>query len=270
MSREHIDHSARLAWLEQAEGAVIAISSDYPDGYRVSEHSHSRAQLLHARSGVVLVTSAQGRWMVPRGHAMWIPAHVRHAVETIGDVRMHSVYVAPEGQEGLPSGLRVLGLTELMRSLIAEAVTRPSDPSPEGRAALILALLVAEIPNLHEQPLALPFPSDERLAVLCRRFVEAPSAHVTIDTWAKKAGMSRRSLTRHFAEETGLGLSTWRRQALLFAALPRLAAGEPVTRVALDLGYESVPAFTTLFRRVLGAAPRAWLRGGEVGKQPSL
>ena len=164
MSREHIDHSTRLAWLEQAVGAVIAISSDYPDGYHVSEHSHSRAQLLHARSGVVLVTSAQGRWMVPRGHAMWIPARVWHAVEMIGDVHMHSVYVAPEDQDGLPTGLRVLGLTELMRSLIAEAVTLPPDPRPGGRAALILALLVAEIPNLDEQPLALPFPNDERLA----------------------------------------------------------------------------------------------------------
>ncbi|WP_275287644.1 helix-turn-helix domain-containing protein [Halomonas elongata] len=35
-------------------------------------------------------------------------------------------------------------------------------------------------------------------------------------------------------------------------ALPRLAAGEPVTRIALDLGYESPGAFATMFRRQLG------------------
>jgi AraC-like DNA-binding protein len=49
----------------------------------------------------------------------------------------------------------------------------------------------------------------------------------------------------------------------LFAALPRLADGEPITRVALDLGYESVPAFTTMFKRMLGEPPRSYLRKVE-------
>ena len=42
-------------------------------------------------------------------------------------------------------------------------------------------------------------------------------------------------------------------------ALPRLAAGEPVTRVALDLGYASPSAFTRMFRRVLGVSPSEYL-----------
>ena len=63
--------------------------------------------------------------------------------------------------------------------------------------------------------------------------------------------------------ETGLSLSTWRQQACLFAALPRLAGGEAVTSVALDLGYENVAAFTTMFRRMLGKAPRNYLKGAK-------
>jgi methylphosphotriester-DNA--protein-cysteine methyltransferase len=45
----------------------------------------------------------------------------------------------------------------------------------------------------------------------------------------------------------------------LLAALPRLASGEPVTRVAFDLGYDSAAAFTTMFKRMLGAPPRFYL-----------
>ena len=52
-------------------------------------------------------------------------------------------------------------------------------------------------------------------------------------------------------------------QACLFAALPRLAGGEAVTSVALDLGYENVAAFTTMFRRMLGKAPRNYLKGAK-------
>ena len=75
--------------------------------------------------------------------------------------------------------------------------------------------------------------------------------------------MSRRAFTRLFRRETGLSLSLWRQQACLFTALPRLAGGEAVTSVALDLGYESVAAFTTMFTRMLGTSPKAYLREGQ-------
>lgn len=256
-------HAERLAWLEAADGAVVALPGDYPDRYRVPEHRHSRAQLLHARTGVVMINTSQGRWMVPPEHAMWIPAGVDHSVEMLGMVRMRSVYVAPDAIDGLPEGLRVVGLTGLMASLIVEAMGLPQGMRMTGRGGLVMDLLLHEIPNLPQRPLGLPFPAEPRLAALCRRFVEHPSPHATIDDWAATIGMSRRTFTRTFLRETGLSLSTWRQQACLFAALPRLADGEPVTSVALDLGYDSVPAFITMFRRMLGKAPRDYLRSAN-------
>lgn len=253
------DHQSRLAWIETAAGDVIAATYDYQDSHRVAPHRHSRAQLLHALSGVVMVSTGHGRWMVPPDHAMWIPAGVEHAVEMLGAVRMRSAYVRPQAGAGLPDGLRVLAITELMRSLIAEAVEiGAADASV--RSALIMRLILLEIPRLVERPFVLPFPADPRLARLCRAFLTEPSPHATIDGWAARAGMSRRGFTRAFLRETGLSLSVWRRQAILFAALPRLAEGEAVTTVALDLGYDSVPAFTTMFRRMLGESPRGYLR----------
>jgi AraC-like DNA-binding protein len=78
--------------------------------------------------------------------------------------------------------------------------------------------------------------------------------------WSEPLGMSRRAFTRLFRRETGLSFVEWRQQACLIAALPRLSAGEPVTTVALDLGYDNPAAFTTMFKRVLGASPRNYLR----------
>ncbi|TIT38822.1 MAG: AraC family transcriptional regulator, partial [Mesorhizobium sp.] len=43
----------------------------------------------------------------------------------------------------------------------------------------------------------------------------------------------------------------------------RLADGAPITRVALDLGYDSVPAFITMFKRMLGSSPRGYMRGAR-------
>lgn len=253
----------RLNWIETAVGDVVAAAGDYPDGHRVAPHSHRRSQLLHALSGVVLVSTAQGRWIVPPDHAMWIPAGVVHAVEMLGAVRMRSAYLLPDAAPGLPSSLHVVAMTGLMRSLVVEAVDLPEDGDPDERATAIMRLILLEVPRLPVRPFALPLPSDERLARLCRGFLDAPTPHVTIDDWADRAGMSRRGFTRAFQRETGLSLSLWRRQATLLAALPRLSSGVAVTTVALDLGYDSAPAFTTMFRQMLGISPRGYLAARE-------
>ena len=260
----------RLEEIERSEGPVLAIASEYPDGYSVQPHRHRRAQLLYARTGVVMVLTDEGRWMVPPDHALWLPAGTVHAVEMLGRVVMNSVYVIPEAIGGLPTHVRVVGLTELMQSLIAEAVMRPAGQMPSRRDELVMALTLEEIPLLPAKPLGLPFPAEARLANLCRKFVAAPNPHLTIDDWAEELAMSRRAFTRAFREATGLSLSVWRQQACLFTAVPRLAAGEAVTSVALDLGYDSVAAFTTMFTRMLGSPPRTYLREGQAAVTAAL
>jgi len=42
---------------------------------------------------------------------------------------------------------------------------------------------------------------------------------------------------------------------VLSVALPKLAAGESVTAVAFDLGYDGPGNFSTMFKRVLGVSP---------------
>ncbi|MCW3482086.1 helix-turn-helix domain-containing protein [Neisseriaceae bacterium JH1-16] len=78
---------------------------------------------------------------------------------------------------------------------------------------------------------------------------------------AAQAGMSRRTFTRLFRQQLGTSFAVWRQQASLLAALARLGQGEPVTRVALDLGYSSPSAFSAAFRRVLGTTPSQFLQG---------
>lgn len=254
-------HQLRLTWLDQAEGDVLALATAYPAGHQIARHYHNQSQLLHAIAGVAMVTTKFGRWMVPPRHALWLPAGIEHAVDMFGDVSMQSIYVRPEAVDGLKSHLHVVGLTPLMDSLIREAVNLPADATANTRAAFVMGLLLHEIPNLPERPLGLPFPDDRRLAALCHDFLKAPSPHTNIDHWADELGMSRRTFTRMFRRETGISLSTWRQQACLLAALPRLTEGEAVTSVALDLGYNSVPAFTTMFKRMLGTPPRNYLYG---------
>jgi AraC-like DNA-binding protein len=71
---------------------------------------------------------------------------------------------------------------------------------------------------------------------------------------------STRTLYRRFLKETGITFARWKQQARLLESVRRLAEGISVTTVAFDLGYESASAFSTMFRRSLGVAPRSFLK----------
>jgi AraC-like DNA-binding protein/quercetin dioxygenase-like cupin family protein len=243
------------ARIDGAKLPVGGLAVEYEPGAITPTHRHRRAQLMHVLSGTALITASAHRWLVPAEHGLWIPGGEEHSVQAIGTVRAHAIYVEPSV---LQTSGRVVGLTPLMRALVTEVVSLPALEHDSPRTALLIALLLAEIPLLPELKLGLPMPDDPNLAELCRSFVVAPSPQDSIDRWAGVLAMSRRSFTRSFRRQTGLSLSAWRQQACLFAALPRLAAGEPVTAVALDLGYESPAAFTTMFKRALGLPPKRY------------
>ena len=238
---------------------VIAVGNDYLDGHVIPPHQHRRGQLISGATGVVVLATPQGTWVMPPQRGMWIPPGTVHDVRMVGAVSMQSVYLEPAMVHGMPDRCQVVGISSFMRSLMTEALALPVEYDPESRAGAVMALLQHEMRRLPVLPLSLPYPAHGPLAARCRQYLRKPAVHETIEHWSESLGMSRRAFTRLFRRETGLSFVAWRQQACLVAALPRLAAGEAVTSVALDLGYDNPAAFTTMFKRVLGASPRAYL-----------
>lgn len=236
---------------------VVPLESDYPDGHLIPPHHHRRHQLLCAMTGVVEVSTDQGSWVMPPRRGLWIPARTVHQVKIFGRVRMHSLYFEPRLMADMPPQCQVLGISAFMQVLIAEAMGLPS--VSDARSMALASLLQHELRRQPHIALSLPLPRNPILAARCRAYLSEPHAHDTIDAWALGIGMSRRAFTRAFKAETGLSFVEWRQQACLVTALPRLVAGEAVTTVALDLGYDNPAAFTTMFKRILGASPRAYL-----------
>ncbi len=255
MRHTRIDH------YEDAPRDVVTIGNRYPAYFTLSPHRHKRGQLLYASTGVVTVITRVGSWVVPSRRALWIPAGIVHEVHMNGEVSTHSAYVttAAASAAGLPPQCRVISVSPLLHALLLEAAEISADYAVNGRDGRVMALLLDEIAAMPALPLNTPLPRHPRLARLCRALMQNPSLETDIDTMAQEAGMSRRSFTRLFRQQTGMSFGTWRQQACLLGALTRLGRGESVTQVALDLGYSSSSAFTAAFRRVLGTSPTRYL-----------
>ena len=240
-------------------GPIVATANEYPTGHRVGAHSHRRSQLLYASTGLMVVATEAGRWIVPTERAVWIPAGMQHDVHALVHVSTRSIYVEAGVDERLPTDCRVIGITPLVRQLLLETADLPL-PFRERLAHRpdLLAAGQGSDPSAGAaagHPVSRPMPA---WPARCGAYLEHPTPHESIDDWCNDLAMSRRTFTRHFRAETGMSFATWRRQASIFAALPRLTAGEPITPIAFDLGYESASAFATMFKRVdAGRARRA-------------
>ncbi|MFE1599526.1 helix-turn-helix domain-containing protein [Methylobacterium sp. ID0610] len=222
--------------------AVAVMPKTYAAGSRTGRHTHPRAQLLYATAGLMVATAEDGTWVVPEGHALWIPPGLPHAVAMHGDVSMCSAYLALEAITGFPARARVVEVSALLAAALAALTREPVLYDEAGRGGHLAALVLDEIGRAPETPLTLPLPGDARLRRICIGLIDDPALDLDLDAWADQAGVSRRTLTRGFRHETGLSFGQWRARARVVRALALLADGQAPRQVAACVGYRSLQA----------------------------
>lgn len=239
---------------------VTVLATDQPARTRFPPHAHSSAQLIYAISGVMIVRSAAGSWVVPTGRAVWLPGDIRHEIEIACDVQIRTVYVAAGARDKLPDSCQVILVSALLRELIVAAVSIRPAGDYGGREQRMLQLILDEICIAEPLHLHVPMPRHPALVELCAELIAQPSLEATMQDWANRANMNPRTFARAFQRETGMTHGSWCRHTRVLLSLPQLASGASVLDVALEHGYESPSAFTAMFRKVLGVAPTEYFK----------
>lgn len=236
---------------------VTAKSADYPGGV-TPKHSHPRAQLIYAATGVMRIETDYGCWVVPPLRGVWIPPEVMHTVYMLSNVEMRTLYIRPDIAAKLSLNCCLVEVSPLLRSLILALTEADVDYDESGREGLIAQLAILEIKFLKTPALHLPLPQSPKLLQICQKMLNHPDEHVTIELLADQLAMSTRTLARKFKSETNLSFSQWRQQAKLIEALGKLADQQSIAKISNDLDYLSPSAFTAMFKRMLGVEPRRY------------
>lgn len=251
--------STRGADYQNVPRPIAALADEYPPGHHDPRHRHTRAQLIYASAGVMLVTTDRASFIVPPHRAVWVPGGVEHEAYARDHLSIRTLYVDERACSGLPTASCVIEVTVLLRELILEATRMPVEYDINGRDGRLMDLIIAELSTLRSTPLQVPMPRSERLARVCTQILRNPAENVALDSWAEHAGMCRRTFTRAFRRETGVSFAIWRQNVRLMEAVSRLARGDSVTEVAFVVGYSSSSAFSAMFRRAFGVAPTRYL-----------
>ncbi|SNT11552.1 AraC family transcriptional regulator [Actinoplanes regularis] len=222
---------------------------------RIEWHDHAVHQLVHPLHGVLRVSTSRGAWVVPPNRAVWIPAGVPHAHQADGPTEMRSLIFEVAALDE-PT---VLVVGPLLREVI-RALSDETDLAAEHRHHLEQVAL-HQLRRAEALPLMLPTPTDPRLVQLCDLLAADPADQRSLRELGRQVGAAERTLSRLFRAETGFTFPQWRAQLRLHHALSLLAAGRPVTRVAVDCGFRSPSAFIEAFRAVFGTTPGRYRNG---------
>jgi len=262
-----------LDWFERDDGPpVFGFRFDSPQGLarEVDWHQHARAQLICVERGLLTTRTRHGTWSLPAGSGGWMPAAEPHTVVIDGPLRGWGMALASPICVDLPDDPCVIGISRLLNAL----AERISDWSPEQPLSApqqhMMDVLLDEIRQAPRQRMHLPMPADRRLLRIASQLLAEPADDRSLAQWAQWAGLSPRSLSRHFRDETTLSFAQWRQQARLAEALRRLNDGHAVADIAHSLGYSSPSAFVIVFRRHFGLPPGRYQNRADQGLEGGL
>jgi AraC-like DNA-binding protein len=101
--------------------------------------------------------------------------------------------------------------------------------------------------------------ADKQMSAAIYSMHHDPAHRWTLQELAERAGMSRSIFALKFKQKVGTSpmeyLTRWR---MLLAGDKLANSADPVSVIALSLGYESESAFSTAFKRVMGCSPRQY------------
>lgn len=239
---------------------VAALARSYASGTHLGWHVHREAQLLYAAAGLMQVTTPLGRWLVPPARAVWVPPLLEHAVDALTDIQMRTLYFNPDW---VAAHERAEGLTRefvvRMDALVREAVLALFDAT-DTRARLLGALVLFELAAAADPATFIPLPADPRARRVAEAVLADPQRTPDLDALARRAGASRRTISRLFPAETALSFRKWCQRARVLAAVELLGGGEAsIKTVSRRLGFSSAAAFSHAFGQVIGQTPTAFI-----------
>lgn len=240
---------------------VHLLGCRYPRGTHHDTHIHRQAQLVFAASGTMQVTTPKGRWLVPPGRAVWVPARLEHAIGVLADIEMRTLYFETDWLTRNDHRLDaefVVRVSPLLREAILALFERENAGDRDG---LLLRLIMLELHQAEDPTTFIPLPREPRCRAAADLVLAAPMVNHDIADLARRVGTSTRTLSRLFASETHLSFKAWCQRARIACAIERWAINPraSIKQTAADMGYGSFPAFCHAFRQVTGKTPKEFV-----------
>ncbi|WP_072806786.1 helix-turn-helix transcriptional regulator [Rhodococcoides yunnanense] len=221
---------------------------------RWPSHRHAEHELIWSDRGVINMIIDDRLWTVTPGVGLWIPRGVVHEGQANPRVAFRATLFTPELWTPTWIGPCIVTLTDAARVLLIHLAHTgmPAEQRLRAQQVCIDLLTPAAVPHFD-----VPIPRDPRLQMLVDCVLSDPGDDRSLDQWADALNLSRRTVTRIFANELTMSFVQWRTLIRMSTALGLLGTGMPVSSVSRRVGYRTPSSFIAAFRKTVGHTPGA-------------
>ncbi|ROS01771.1 AraC-like DNA-binding protein [Sinobacterium caligoides] len=225
----------------------------YAKAFEKHFHQHDdKVQLAYIHSGCCIIATRSDSTLAVSGQLLWIPSGVEHRLEVLKNTRISVLYTQAEE---LPSfsdtmcTLTVDGLFVQLMRYINEAKIDNNDEIPAHYLAVVKDQLSQQ--TVKDDGCKATGEVDRRLLPVIQRLTLEPDIKLSLEDFAESCGASARTLNRLFQKCFGQPFRNLRQQIVMEKAQQLNRQGIAHTEIALDLGYNSLSAFSTAFNKFL-------------------
>ena len=233
--------------------------------HQVPRHRHERdAEFGFVTAGTGQYTVGDHSFALCPGRLFYIPPGVVHGSPGV-DRRLYCwvLSIRRERLEGgaAPSASVVTQLepqqARRLGRMLTDLAAEHDDAAFDLGAGYVAASSLASLQSAGSEAGAAPAHRAVELATRLLRAERGDSPPLTLDTLARRCGVSRSRLTRLFRSEQGMSIVQFRNQERLHRCLA-LAAAQPelgLTQAAFNVGFGSYSQFYRTFCHVIGCTP---------------
>jgi hypothetical protein len=206
------------------------------------------SKLVYAAQGTLQVECNANLWILPCNRALWVAPNAPHRMKTLGRAQVRTLYFPSGMAWGREPG--PIEISPFLKELIVEASQDGVLMETNQRHQSLAHLLEYEIQRARSQTLGIPMPTTPWLREWSLRFLDFPLETPPCD-------FSHRTRERRIAEETGMSLGQWCKQAKTLAGFRALSQGATVAEAAAESGYATPSGFIQAFKESSGVTPGA-------------
>jgi AraC-like DNA-binding protein len=215
--------------------------------------------LLYASSGAFNLEAEDRQWLLPPHRAAWVAADVPIRLQSKVPVTSSSILFAKDLIPAPSFNCRVFAVSPLAREMILYAVRWGIDRDPSNPEADQFFTATANVCTqlaMHPDQFWLPNASSDELTTAINFIHDHIDTDLTTEKVAHAANISPRTLARRFDNEIHMTPRQFIRRARMLQAMQLLAENNiPIIQVAYSVGFNSVSAFTTTFRKFTDETP---------------
>ena len=238
---------------------ISIVQRNIPAASGIDKYQHSQYLFFYVEQGVLALTTAKGRYIVPPTYGVLVPAETPHQLFAKTPVSLTTLAFTDSVSSSLPNSVGVCALSNFMIAMLTEVTQLPNSEKWQEKEFRLLLLIRDYLQQAEQLNSFLPYPSDKRLNEITDKLLKHPSLKSDLVSWGKFVNLSARSLSRNFKKETGLTYSQWRQKLNVQIAFKHLALGDSIQTIAKLLGYESSSAFIFMFRQQMGCSPKQFI-----------